>query len=1033
LSLPALAVRRPVSVLMSLLALVVVGAITWRLIPVQLLPSGFSRPVMWVGIPTLPAAPADNERSIAEPVEDLLATMPDLESLRTIVRSDRVTFRVEMRANADSTTTYAQLRDRLDRAFPTLPEGTRQASIWRHNPNDDPVMIVGVTYPENARDAYETVRDALARTIERLPGASSVGIQGLSAREVHIEIDDRAARSAGVDTGALVRALQRDNFTMALGTLDAPGQRLRVRAVSRFEDLESIRALPIRDGLQLGEVARVAYWTDPEPPIHRVDGQPAVSLMIYKEASANTVAMTQQVQATLDATMAEDPRLKGYGARVFFDQGQYITRSIDQLQVSALYGGALAVLILLLFLRALGMTLLVTLAIPLCLLATILTLYFMGDSLNVLSMMGLMLSVGMVIDNAIVVLENIDRRRRMGQAARQAAVEGAHEVGLAITLATLTTLVVFLPMVLLGENPALAFYMGKIGFPVCYALLASLFVALVYIPSGACRIGPDRGVDAAAGERPLGPVMRRVQNGYARCLAWALRHRTLAFGIILLAIASTGIPFSKVQRVDQMQGAMDAIRINLYGPYNARQEELDQTTGRIEDDLLARKDELDIKAVVAHRGWSQNHVMVRVFFKGVEERTRPRDETIDTIRGLLPKRPGYRTRIGWQRGGGSNAGVLLHVKGPDTGVATELAEAIGKQLELLPAVDEARLEEPSSGTELVFGVRRDIADRQSLSALAIGGAIDYSLRGRRLNDFHTRTREIEMRVELAREQREEARQLERLAVGAPAEGAGAFRQPSMSDRGGTPLSLLTARRQAAGYGRIVRRDREARVSITVTGDEEALFGVLGPAVSRLSLPAGYSVAFGERFSSRRRNESDGGYAVLVAIVLVFFIMGVLFESFILPFSILLSIPLAFSGVFWTLYLTDTPMDIMSIIGCIILVGVVVNNGIVLIDQVQQRRAAGEPRDVALVEAARQRVRPILMTALTTIAGLIPMAFGSASLLGLEYHPLGRTVIGGLIAGTVLTLLAVPLFYALLDSASQLPYRLRLMRERLTSR
>lgn len=1029
MSLPALAVRRPVSVLMSLLALVVVGLITWRLIPVQLLPSGFSRPVMWVGIPTLPAAPADNERSIAEPVEDLLATMPDLESLRTIIRSDRVTFRVEMRADADSTTTYAQLRDRLDRAFPSLPEGTRQASIWRHNPNDDPVMIVGVTYPPDAPDAFETVRDALARAIERLPGASSVGIQGLSAREVHIEIDDRAARSAGVDTGALVRALQRDNFTMALGTVQAPGQRLRVRALSRFDDLDAIRDLPVRDGLRLGDVARVAFWTDPEPPIHRVDGKPAVSLMIYKEASANTVAMTSQVQATLEATMRDDPRLEGYGARTFFDQGLYITNSIDQLQVSALYGGALAVLILLLFLRALGMTLLVTLAIPLCLLATILTLYFLGDSLNVLSMMGLMLSVGMVIDNAIVVLENIDRRRRLGEAARQAAVAGAREVALAITLATLTTLVVFLPMVLLGENPALAFYMGKIGFPVCYALLASLFVALVYIPSGAARLGTQR----AMGERPLGPVMRRVQDGYARALAWALRHRTLAFGLVLLVIASTAIPFAQVQRVDQMQGAMDAIRINLYGPYNARQEELDQTTTRIEGDLLARRDDLDIKAIVAHRGWSPNHVMVRVFFKGVEERTRPREDTIDAIRELLPKRPGYRTRIGWQRGGGAEAGVLLHVTGPDTGVATELAEVIGKQLELLPAVDEARLEEPSSGTELVFGVRRDVADRQSLSALAIGGAIDYSLRGRRLNDFQTRTREIEMRVELAREQREEARQLERLAVGSPGEGAGSFRQPSVSDRGGTPLSLLTARRQAAGYGRIVRRDREARVSITVTGDEEALFGALGPAVNRLSLPPGYAVAFGDRFSSRQRNESDGGYAVLVAVVLVFFIMGVLFESFILPFSILLSIPLAFTGVFWTLHLTDTPMDIMSIIGCIILVGVVVNNGIVLIDQVQQRRAAGAPRDVALVEAARQRVRPILMTALTTIAGLVPMAFGSASLLGLEYHPLGRTVIGGLIAGTALTLLAVPLFYALLDSAAQLPYRLRLMRERLSAR
>lgn len=999
---------------MSLLALIVVGIITWRLIPVQLLPSGFSPPVMWVGIPCLPAAPADHERSIAEPVEDLLATLPDLESLRTIVRSDRVTFRVEMRADADSANTYAQLRDRLDRAYPKLPEGTRQAWIWRHNPNDDPVMIIGVTYPEGARDAFETVRDALARALERLPGVSSVDIGGLGAREIHIEIDDQAARAAGVDTTQLVQTLQRDNFTMAVGTVDAAGQRIRVRAFARYTSLDDMRALPIREGLSLGDVARVDFWVDPEPPIHRINGKPAVSLMIFKEASANTVSMSNGVSAALDVAMRDDPRLAGYQAQVLIQQSAFITSSIDQLQVSALYGGALAVLILLLFLRTMGMTLLVTLAIPLCLLATVVVLYFTGESLNSLSMMGLMLSVGMVVDNAIVVLENIDRRRRLGEGARSAAVGGAREVALAITLATLTTLVVFLPMILLGDNPGMAFYLGKIGFPVCYALLVSLFVALVYIPSGAFRLPAPEQV-----KREMGPIMRRVQNAYAGALDWALRHRTLAFLGVLLAIASTAIPFGQVKRLDRAQGAMDSIRINIHGPHNARAEELDETVGQVEAALMDRQAELDIRSLVAHRGWSANHVRMRVFFLGLEERQRPRTETIDMIRELLPTRPGYRTRIGWQRQGGEG-GVLLHVKGPDTGVATELAEEIGRQLELLPAVDEAKLEEPSSGTELVFGVRRDVADRQALSAMEIGGTIDYSLRGRRLNEFHTRTRAIDVRVELAREQRQEAQQLERLAVANDAEA-----------RGGTPLSMLTARRQASGYGRIVRRNREARVSITITGDDDELFGALGAAVGRLTLPAGYSIEFGERFSRRHRNEESGGYAVLVAIVLVFFIMGVLFESFILPFSILLSIPLAFSGVFWTLYLTDTPMDIMAIIGCIILVGIVVNNGIVLIDQVQHRRAAGQPRDEALVEAARQRVRPILMTALTTIAGLVPMALGSASLLGFEYHPLGRTVIGGLIAGTGLTLFAVPLFYALLDGLAHLPHRLRLLARRAT--
>lgn len=243
---------------------------------------------------------------------------------------------------------------------------------------------------------------------------------------------------------------------------------------------------------------------------------------------------------------------------------------------------------------------------------------------------------------------------------------------------------------------------------------------------------------------------------------------------------------------------------------------------------------------------------------------------------------------------------------------------------------------------------------------------------------------------------------------------------------GVPLERVATAEQTPGYGQIRREGRRSMVTVRVLGDEQALFGELQRIKAGVELPTGYRVEMGERFRNRRQNEEGGQFAVLMAVAMVFFLMGVLFESFILPFSILLTIPLAFCGVFWTLFLTDTALDIMAIIGCIILVGVVVNNGIVLIDQVQQRRTDGETRTEALVNAGRDRVRPILMTAMTTIGGLIPMAVGKASMLGIEYAPLGRVVIGGLLTGTVLTLFAVPLFYALLDDLRHLPRRARLV-------
>ena len=1020
---PGLAVRRPVTVMMSLAALLVVGFIANREIPVQLVPSGFSPPFMWVDVPGLPAAPSDHERDIALPVEEVLATLPRLDRIHTFIRSSGAGFMVELKSDADVDVAYQQVRDRLDRVLPRLPDGVRQAFIWRHNPNDDPVFILGLTYPEAADDPHETVRTQLARPIERLPGVSRVRVWGVRARKVRVELDDGLARAHGVNTTTLVQALEQDNFTMALGAIEEGGRRILVRAVARFESLDDVRALPVAEGVVLGDVAKVHIAPDPEPEIHRIDGAPAVTLMVYKEATANTIDVCRTVAAETDARISGSRGLDGWGHQAFFDQGSYIQGSIDHLKRSALYGGAIAVFLLFLFLRSAGMTVLVTLSIPLCLLTTVVVLYFLGDSLNLMSMMGLMLSVGMVIDNAIVVLENIDRYGRGGASKRAAAVGGAAEVSLAITLATLTTMVVFLPMVLLGGSPMVAFFLGKIGFPVCYALLMSLVAALIYIPVGA-RYLPSRP------EKPLGPLFTRLQDVYARCLEWTLTHRVAATLVVLGVIVSVGYPADRIKRVDETRGGMDAIRIHVTGPPNGAHAELDSTVRKVEDALVARKAQLEVRAVLARRGWSNEHAMVQVFFVGVEERERERSEVIDEIRELLPKRPGYTARVGWRGSGNSEGGVNLAVLGPDTEVATELAAEVAARLRRLAAVEQATLDEPESGTELRFRVEREGAEKFGLSPLLIGGTIDYSLRGRRLGDFHGEHHDLDMVVELAPEDRSDVSQLKLRdvvplrplanAAGGPGQGTG-------RDRPGAPLALVTTTERSPGYGRIVREDRRTMVKINVTGDDDmALFAALGKELPKVRLPPGYSVDFGARFRRMAENEEGGNFALLVAVAAVFFLMGVLFESFILPFSILLTVPLAFVGVFWTLWLTNTPFDIMAIVGCIILVGVVVNNGIVLIDQVQHRRAAGLQRTDALLEAARHRIRPILMTALTTVGGLVPMAVGNAALLGIEYYPLGRVVIGGLLSSTVFTLFAVPLLYSLLDDLSHLPRRVRML-------
>ncbi|MCA9541402.1 MAG: efflux RND transporter permease subunit, partial [Myxococcales bacterium] len=414
--------------------------------------------------------------------------------------------------------------------------------------------------------------------------------------------------------------------------------------------------------------------------------------------------------------------------------------------------------------------------------------------------------------------------------------------------------------------------------------------------------------------------------------------------------------------------------------------------------------------------------LIEVYLVEPADRQLTRTEMDKEVLARMPERPGYEVKIGWGGNDDTNtSGLTLSLMGPDTQVASALAEELLPRLAALPGATQAEIETEEPASELRFEVDRDRAERAGVSPRQVGGTLDYLLRGRRLGEFHTEARTVDLLLELAPGDREDVEQVGHM----PVRPLNASADDPDADPG-APIAQISRARLVPGYGEIRREERKSVVSIRVNGDEKSLFGELQRVTAGVSLPPGYHLDLGARFRMRNRNEAGGAFALVLAVAMVFFLMGVLFESFILPFSILLTIPLAFCGVFWTLYLTGTPLDIMAIVGCIILVGVVVNNGIVLIDQVQHRRTEGSGRTEALVETGRDRVRPILMTALTTIGGLIPMAVGNASLLGIEYAPLGRVVIGGLLTGTALTLFGVPLFYSLLDDARHLPRRARLL-------
>lgn len=1001
-ALPALALARPVTMLMLFVAMVVLGAIAYLEIPRQLLPSGFTPPFLYVHVPTRSAPPRDIEATIAAPIEESFSTVGDIFQMQTFVRSTNAGFLIQFSEDADMDVAYASIRDRLERTTPDLPEEVGRYFIWKYNPNNDPVYWVGATLPEEVdpQRARGLLEQRLVRRLERIPGVSRVELEGAPERQIRIEIDDALANAAGVGTYALVQQLQQDNFAMSAGAIRDGPSRIPLRVVARFQDLEQIRDRPVAPGVRLGDVATVGYELEGTEDIYRINGKPGVVIQIFKEGSANTVEVCAAVH---DMIHSEEPELEAFSFIDFFNRGYHIEASLQNLQETALWGGVFAMLVLFVFLRQLRVTLMVTVAIPISLLVTLVVMYFTGSSLNALSLMGLMLSVGMVVDNSIVVVENIQRARQAGLPAAQAAVEGAGEVALAIVVATATTVVVFLPLILMSGSRTLSFYLGRIGYPVCIALVASLLVSLALIPVASSLRWTSSGRVA----RPP-RMMSWLEDKMAQTLDWCLRRRSDAVLLSLAVFLSMFYPANNLKETEAGVGNPNDFRMFADFSPDMTWEERDAWLRQAEAALEGKRQELGISdALVRMReGWGR--ARIRVFLLPPEERDNglDRQDIAEAARQALPQRPGVTLGSRWSEEGNDENSISLNVTGPDSARLEILGADIARRLRGVEGVTSVQPQTDDEAIqELQMTVQRDLAARQGLTPLVVGGSIDFALRGRRLRDLYEANQQTPMIVSAPEEDRQDLSDLKRLALPDPSGGPG------------TAVGSLTDSRVAPTYSSIKRLNRRTVYTINVSTDEEDL-KVMGERIDQAlegyAFPRGYSLDKGERFARLQTNASERTFALLLAIVCVFLLMGVLFESFVLPLAIVVSIPFAFVGVYWTLFLTGTSFDVMSGVGMVILVGVVVNNAVVLVDLVSYLRQQGLSRREALVEAGRKRLRPILMTALTTIFGLVPMAVGTASLVGIPYAPLGRTLIGGLATSTLLTLFVVPLCYTLFD-------------------
>jgi HAE1 family hydrophobic/amphiphilic exporter-1 len=647
---------------------------------------------------------------------------------------------------------------------------------------------------------------------------------------------------------------------------------------------------------------------------------------------------------------------------------------------------------------------------------SILLIYTLDWTLNGFTMMGLMISIGLVVDNSIVITENIYRFNGLGYGKKRSAILGASEVGLAIFMATLTTIVVFLPMMIMSGNSFMSFYLTRIGVPVIFAILGSLFIALILIPLASLKSIPSK-VQIRHATHSV------VTQWYQTFLVKILKHRLDALIVILFLILSMFIPMNMMKKSDSAEGGPRDAKVLCHFPSNYNVEKVDKVLEYISAKILEKKDIYHIDHISSRAfkffgrleiylkpdpdtQWYE--VLYRKFANtvGISNYKRfTREELSDDIKKNLPVIPGVKMRTTWrQDSDSSNSSIEYTLSGYDVGVLEQLALELEKQLYLVEGVVSVETDMETGNDEVHVAANRDKTYKIGTNPNYLGQLVRFTLGRRKISNYHTDEREIGIFVKSKPEQRQTVAQLKNTFI--------------KTDSGReTTLASLADISYHKSMGFIRRENGKSSMQLKIyTGDTDmkVMKNRLEKIFKQFQFPTGYDYQQGGRFRRFEDQNSDLQMALLFSILLVVLIMGVLFESFILPLSVLIAIPAAFVGSFWLLFLTGTTFEIMAGIGLVVLVGVVVNNAIVLIDLINQYRNSGMQREQAILVAGMNRFRPIIMTALTTIFGLLPMAVGNTGLVGIPYTPMGVTLIGGLISSTFLTLFAVPVFYTYFD-------------------
>lgn len=1002
MSVAEFSIRRPVTTIMCFVSLVVIGLIASFRLPLEALPD-ISAPFLFVQIPYTGSTPEEVERTIIRPVEESLATMTGIKRMRSSATSEAALIFIEFSDwDRDIAIAASDARERIDAIRSDLPDDLQRYNVFKWSSSDQPVLKVRLASTTDLTTAYDMLDREFKRRIERIPGVARVDITGAPPNEVEIAIDPNRLNAHGLSINELSERLRTLNFSISAGQIDDNGQRVRVQPVGEITDLQEMRDLVINaKGLRLGDIADVRLKPARMNYGRRLDGNPAVGLDIFKERSANLVEVSRAALAEVEAIRAE-ASMRDVQIKVIDNQGKAVTSSLLELAEAGAVGLILSITVLFFFLRHWPSTLMVTLAIPICFTITLGFMYFVGVTLNILTMMGLLLAVGMLVDNAVVVVESIyQERERMPGQPRLASIIGTRNVAIALSAGTLCHCIVFVPN-LFGETNNISIFMAQIAITISVSLLASWLVAVSLIPMLSARMATPKLVHSQTG------LIARLQRRYARLLDWSLHHRGWSLLGILLVVLVSLVPM-KLTKIDMFggDGGKDIFIGYMWkGAYTYRQ--MSEEVARVESWIDANRERLHVKQVYS---WYSEQEGSSTVVTLDEKYAKDIKSLQEELRKGLPKSARTDYFVGNQGGdggGGGNQGVQVQLVGDSSSMLQEIGQEVVPLLAQRTELRDVRIDNGEKGGELKVRVDRERAAAFGFNAEQVASFVGLALRGAPMREFRRGDNEVPVWVRFAGAEQSSPEDLAGFSV-------------RTGDGRSVPLLSLVTVDVGSSATQIGRTNRQTTLTIkanlaekvTAPDGRKAMESVLKP----MNFPAGYGFTFdGGDYGNDDEAMQQMVFNLLIALVMIYVVMAAVFESLLFPAAIMSGVLFSIFGVFWLFWITGTSFGIMSFIGILVLMGVVVNNGIVMIEHINNLRRGGMGRTQALVEGSRERLRPIMMTMGTAILAMVPISLTNTQMFGNgpEYAPMARAIAGGLAFSTVVSLLFLPTIYAVLD-------------------